>query len=233
MLPTSRDGKRAEAPHHPADVNPYARWVYDHPGLLIADPHPAQVREQLAPLGPGGACAVDLGCGSGNFLLQLATQAPQTRFVGFELRYKRLVKAARKLERAGLDNVVLLRESAERCFAYFPPASLDAVYLNFPDPWPKVAQRKKRLVAPAFLARLAAVLREGGRFHFKTDHSGYFLHVLSLLDRAAGLRIAAFSNDLSRSPLPGDGARSEFEQLFRAQRKSIHCLVLEKSPTRG
>jgi tRNA (guanine-N7-)-methyltransferase len=233
MLRTSRDGKRAESPRNSPQVNPYTRWVHDHPQLLIAEPSPARLREQLAPLRPGGARVVDLGCGSGNFLLQLAAEAPETRFVGFELRYKRLVKAARKLERAGLDNVLLLRESAERCFAYFPPASLDAVYLNFPDPWPKYAHRKKRLVGPDFMARLTAALREGGRFHCKTDHSGYFLHVLALLEGATGLRIAAFSNDLNRSLLPGDRVRSEFELLFRAQRISIHYLVLEKSPPRG
>lgn len=216
----------------PEDVNPYVRWVHEHPEVLLAEPTPEALQERLAAAGPG-PLVVDLGCGSGNFLLEHARRTPTHRFVGFELRYKRLVKAARKAERAGLGNLWFLREPAERLEAWFAPGSLHAVHVNFPDPWPKRPDWKKRLVGPALLTALGRLLEPGGRFHLRTDHSGYFLHVLQLLPEAcpaAGLRLAEFSNDRHRQPAAADQVRTEFEQLFRSQRKAVYAVTLERPP---
>ncbi len=222
-----RQPGRTPALHPGSDVNPYTRWIHDHPRVLLPTPTPAALAERLAEVAPG-PLVVDLGCGSGNALLQLAQRHPDHRFVGFELRYKRLVKGARKVERAGLDNVWLLREAAERFVDYFAPGSLAAVHVNFPDPWPRRSDWKKRLVSARLLESLPRLLRPGGRFYLKTDHSGYFLHALSLLPAAHGLRLQAFSNDHHRSPPGRDDVRTEFEQLFRSQHKPVYRLVLEK-----
>jgi tRNA (guanine-N7-)-methyltransferase len=231
MLREDERAGRGPALHRASEVNPYTRWVHEHPRVLLADPTPAALH---ALLGAAGApLVVDLGCGAGNFLLELAHRAPEARFVGFELRYKRLVKAARKAERAGLANVIFLREQAERLGDYFAPGSLSAVYVNFPDPWPRRADWKKRLVGPALLRALERLLEPGGRFFLQTDHSGYFLHVLSLRREAPGLRLAAFSNDHHRHGPPAGEARTEFEQLFRGQRKPVYRLVLERPAAAG
>lgn len=226
--------------HAPSEVNPYTRHLHEHPGVLLAEPTPRALAALLADketttvrVGGGRPVIVDLGCGSGNFLLELAPAHPEASLVGFELRYKRLVKAARKIERAGLDNVCLVRDYAERLPVYFGPGALTGIHLNFPDPWPKPSQWKHRLVSPAFLAEVERLLRPGGRFHFKTDHSGYFLHVLSLLPQAKGLRIGAFHNDVERGGLPGVAPRSEFEMLFRSRRRPIFYLALDKPTSNG
>lgn len=211
-----------------SDVNPYTRWIHDHPAVLLAEPTPAALHERLQ--ARDGPLVVDLGCGSGNFLLELAAREPHARCVGFELRYKRLVKAARKVERAGLDNVWLLREVAERFGAYFAAGSVSAVYVNFPDPWPRRSEWKKRMVNPPLLRALERVLEPGGRFFLKTDHSGYFLHVLSLLREAPGLRLATLCNGLRPRPEAPGAPRTEFELLFRSQRKPVYRLVLERPP---
>ncbi|MBI4082672.1 MAG: tRNA (guanosine(46)-N7)-methyltransferase TrmB [Candidatus Lambdaproteobacteria bacterium] len=213
-----------------ADINPYARWVYDHPATLLAAPTPAAL-EALRAARPldGGRLHVELGCGAGNFLKALSRRQPGDHFVGFELRFKRLVKAARKIEREGLANVWLLRERAEECCSYFVPGTVDAVYLNFPDPWPKAGQWKKRLVQAAFLDRLARCLKPGGRFELKTDHSGYFLHVLALVWNRAPWRLCAVSNDLHRQGLSPGLPVTEFEQLFVAKRKPVHQVTIVRA----
>ena len=217
--------------HPPSDFNPYTRHIHDHPSVLLADPSPEALRGMRATApGGGGGLAVDLGCGSGNFLLEMAARCPEVHFLGFELRYKRLVKAARKIERAGLNNVWLLRDRAESYHRYFNPGGLNHLFVNFPDPWPKPSQWKHRLVGAEFLARISGMLAPGGRVWFKTDHSGYFLHVLSLLPGVPELRVVAFHNDFERSRLSGQSARSEFEHLFRTIRKPIFFLWLEKTP---
>ncbi len=218
--------------HAPSAVNPYTQWIHHHPQTLLPRPTPEAVRTWLARTGQGPV-VVDLGCGSGNFLLRQALQCPGYRFVGLEVRYKRLVKAARKCEKAGLANVLLLRALAERFAACFPAGSLHAVWINFPDPWPKRAQWKKRLVSAAFLDDAARTLAPGGRLHLKTDHSGYFLHVLDLLRGRRGLHLLAYSNDLHRHRLPEAGVPTEFEQLFRAQRRPVFFLLLEKPRVKG
>ncbi len=188
----------------------------------------------MAPGIAGGLeLAVQLGCGSGNFLIEMAARHPSMGFAGFELRYKRLVKAARKIERGGLKNAWLVRDRAERFPLYFEPESLARVYLNFPDPWPKPSQWKHRLVNPDFFSSLGRYLRPGGRFCFKTDHSGYLLHVLCIVSHAPGWRIRAFHNDIQRSRLANLSVRSEFENLVRAIGKPVFYLELDKPGVTG
>ena len=211
------------------EVNPYSEWIYDHPETLL--PHPT--RELLSEKrkkasGGSGGLVVELGSGSGKFLVALAARAPDTHLVGFELRYKRLVKTARKLEKRGLTNGWLLRAPAEIFDDFFEPASISSVHINFPDPWPKASEWKKRLVTPGLLGRLERALKTGGEVSLKTDHSGYFLHILTLWRQRPGWRITHFRNDLHRGGRPSVDACTEFEQLFAAQKKPIFALTVKK-----
>ena len=212
-------------------VNPYVTRMLDHPARLLPNPSASQVQSLFSAASPSQGVVLDLGCGSGNFLLQLAAREPAFHFLGFELRYKRLVKAAGKMEREGLKNVWLLREQAHRFSEYLLPETLQRVHINFPDPWPKYRQWKHRLISSGFLNTLENCLRPGGTFLLKTDHSGYFLHVLATVSIRPGWSIIGFSNNCARhpGPLPGwpGDITSEFEQLFTLQKKPIFYLALQ------
>ncbi|MCH7476774.1 MAG: methyltransferase domain-containing protein [SAR324 cluster bacterium] len=210
-------------------VNPYCRWIYDHPTHLLPEPTPELLAARRAAAPRARRLIVDLGSGSGNFLLHLGREFPSDHLVGFELRFKRLVKSARKLEKLALPNVWLLREGAENFDAYFPPGSVDVLCVNFPDPWPKRSQWKKRLIAPAMLSRMEEVLKDGGLLRLKTDHSGYFLHSLALLRNRPRWKIRGISNDLHRYGPPGLHVQTEFERLFIGKGKAIFYLVVEKT----
>ena len=208
-------------------VNPYIRWQFEHPGHLLPRPNRAELDERRA-RAPGAGLRVELGSGSGNFLTELARQHPEEHVLGFELRYKRLVKSARKLEGAGLSRAWVLREQAERFPEYFGAGTIDALYLHFPDPWSRPSQWKKRIVNAGFLRDVERMLRPGGFFQIKTDHSGYFLHILRLCTGISGLAIRFYSNDLQRKAPPAASPPSEFELLFRRRGKPVFCLILEK-----
>jgi tRNA (guanine-N7-)-methyltransferase len=217
-------------------VNPYARWVHDHPERLLADPTPAELTRLRGLAGrPPHRVLVDLGCGSGNFLMALGARHPEDDCIGFELRYKRLVKSARKLEREGVTNVWLLRAEAERFGEYFLPASLDLVFVNFPDPWPKRSHWRKRLMNQPFIDALEPVLKPDGCLCLKTDHAGYFLHSLGVMQARPGWRIADSTNDLHQrtrpmAGVPEAGVETEFEQLFRSKRKPVFAAVFTRHP---
>ena len=160
-------------------------------------------------------------------MLEAARAHPADHFVGFELRLKRLVKAAQKYRRAALQNAWLLREYAENFARYFPDRSLDGVFIHFPDPWPKRAHWKKRLVQPALLQAIHRKLKAHGVLQLKTDQSGYFLHALDVLAACPRLwQPVLCSNDLRRYGHPVFAVESEFEGLFKKRQRPIFCLQL-------
>ena len=127
---------------------------------------------------------VDVGSAHGDFLLALAEQQPQTNFVGLEIREAMVDLVRRKAERAGLSNVHLVLCNANFSWAeLFPPASLRAVFVNFPDPWFKKRHHKRRVIKTPLLDDLARILIEGGEFHFATDFEAYAEEALELIGR--------------------------------------------------
>ncbi|MGY8701006.1 MAG: tRNA (guanosine(46)-N7)-methyltransferase TrmB, partial [bacterium] len=121
-------------------INPYMARVYDYPELLIPHPTP-QIFQHLWDskkeniLAASGKVHLEIGCGSGRYLIEWALANPQDIFIGVELRYKRLVLAAKKMEHQNTHNILLMRERGEFLHEYMPNNSMDCMHINFPDPW--------------------------------------------------------------------------------------------------
>lgn len=117
---------------------------------------------------------VEIGSGKGRFLLEWAAAHPQVGILAVERAAKYLGLASQRVARRGLNNVRLVHTTAEdllfRCLA---SASLAAVHVYFPDPWPKKRHHKRRFFRPDNVGRLAEVLRPGGLLRVKTDHAEY------------------------------------------------------------
>lgn len=130
---------------------------------------------------------VDLGCGDGGFLMDMASQFGDRDFLGVERLLGRVKKVCRKAARRELANLRVLRlESAYTLGHLLPSAGVARVHLLFPDPWPKKKHHKRRLVSPGFCAGLKRVLEAGGEFLFKTDHQEYFEEAVAVV-RSSGL----------------------------------------------
>ena len=155
----------------------------------------ARVFGRAAPL------VLDIGFGDGEALLTAAVNHPDIDYVGIEVHEPGIGHLLLLLEKAAIDNVrIVARDAADVLPELVPDASVDAVNLFFPDPWPKKRHHKRRLVQPDFVAEVARVLKSGGLFHVATDWADYARHTLETL--AAEPRFVAVEPaDLCHNPL--------------------------------
>lgn len=118
---------------------------------------------------------LEIGSGMGRFLLARAKNHPDTHFIGIELERVRIAKTDVDARAAGVTNISLIRAEAMQLLEFcLPDASISAVYLFFPDPWPKARQEKKRIFKSAFINQLHRVLKRKALLHVATDFAPYF-----------------------------------------------------------
>lgn len=131
---------------------------------------------------------MEIGFGNGEALAGLARDHPERDYLGVDVYEPGIGRLLAAIAEAGLANVRVIRGDAVEvlrdCIA---PASLDAVLLLFPDPWPKKRHHKRRLVQPAFVALVASRLVPGGTFTIATDWQNYAEHMLAVLEAEGAL----------------------------------------------
>ena len=124
---------------------------------------------------------VELGSGDGSFMAKWAALWPERNFIGVERLLGRLRKLDRKGQRGGLINLRLMRIEASYFLEYLLPlASVTALHLYFPDPWPKRKHRKNRLVNERFPELASRVLTPDGVMYLRTDDEDYFAQMLEV-----------------------------------------------------
>jgi tRNA (guanine-N7-)-methyltransferase len=187
----------------------------------------------LAIFGRVAPLRVDLGCGDGSFLCELAKLHPDKDFIGIDRLVGRVARACRK--GAALENVRVLNVESSYAVDYLlPEGSVETFYLLFPDPWPKRRHQRRRIVTPEFLESIHRALVDNGLLRIATDQLDYFHQIervaISKLDcfkqsSCSGLEISS-ANDV-------DLPRSKFERRFTALGAPIYRLALRKtSPVR-
>jgi tRNA (guanine-N7-)-methyltransferase len=169
---------------------------------------------------------VDLGCGDGSFLCEMAQRFSKKNFLGIDRLTKRVEKVRRKA--AKIENARVLR--ADTLFAaryLLPESSVETFYLLFPDPWPKWRHQFRRIFTRDFLDAIAVALEQHGVLRIATDQLDYF-HQIERLSRAyVQFQVVPQPPDDSVLPL------TKFERKFREQGVPIYRLTLRKtSPVR-
>jgi len=122
--------------------------------------------------------ALEIGCGVGDFVVQMAALHPDWNFIALDFYNKGCLKTCKRIDKAELSNVRVLRAEVRSFIkTCVPTGSLRAVIINCPDPWPKMRHRKRRLVNTAFVAYLSQFMQTGADFYFATDFNDYGLDV--------------------------------------------------------
>ena len=169
---------------------------------------------------------VDLGCGDGSFICEMAQQLSNLNFLGIERLTKRVETVRRKAEK--IENVRVLH--ADTLFAVrdlLPESSVGTFYLLFPDPWPKRRHHFRRVFTRDFLEAIAVALKQKGIVRVATDQLDYFRQIERLSCAHLQFQVVPESPDESVLPL------SKFERKFRDQGAPIYRLTLRKtSPVR-
>lgn len=160
---------------------------YSEASSLIHKPFSLVERLPLPEMFPSALpLEVELGSGDGSFLAQWAEAHPERNFLGVERLLGRLRKLDRKGQRRGLRNLQLVRIEASYFLGYMlPPASVRALHIYFPDPWPKRKHRRHRLIQEPFLAIAARALEPDGIVYLRTDDEDYFTQMVAVFGASA------------------------------------------------
>lgn len=196
--------------------------------LLISDPTVLK-NDPQAPFTEVRPLHLEIGCGKGSFACGTATARPDINLIAMERVSDVACLALEKAEAAKdtrPDNLRFLIGNAENLTEWFPPHSIDCLYLNFSDPWPKAGHAKRRLTHRLFLERYQTVLKKGGMLRFKTDNVGLF--DFSLEEFAAmGLEMTDLTRDLHNSPLNEGNIMTEYERTWSEKGFPIHAVTVK------
>ena len=176
----------------------------------------------------GKPLIVEIGSGSGNFIVARAERFPEKTFLGVELRYKRCYRTLEKAKKRGLQNVFVLRYNGQCLADVIPELSVTGIHFNFPEPWEKRRQRGNRIFNRQFVETIWSFLRDNGELNVKTDHREYFDEMLRLLDSNRKFEIVEQTVDLYQSEYRDDNTPTEFEQMYVNEGSAVCYLKARK-----
>ncbi|MCW9024264.1 MAG: tRNA (guanosine(46)-N7)-methyltransferase TrmB [Gammaproteobacteria bacterium] len=154
---------------------------------------------------------LEIGFGNGVSLAEMAAAHPEQDYLGIEVHRPGVGNLLLQIENQGLKNIrVSCDDAVEVLKQQIPEASLDAVYLFFPDPWHKKRHHKRRIVQPDFVRLVREKLKTGGKFHLATDWENYAQHMMKVLSAAEGFENTA--GEQAFVPRPDYRPLTKFEQ---------------------
>lgn len=127
---------------------------------------------------------LEIGYGGGEHLARMARENKGDGFIGCEVFTGGIGKLLETIDIEGIGNIALFPDDVIKLLAVMPDASIDCLYVLYPDPWPKPRHHKRRLIQVEMLAEFARVLKPGGTFRFATDIEDYANWTLAHVLRA-------------------------------------------------
>lgn len=159
--------------------------------------------------------------GNGSWITAKAKEDVSKNWIALEKRFMRVRKIWSKIKNQGVKNLIsVCGEALNTTERYFPDASIDYIFINFPDPWPKKRHAKNRLIQQPFIDQVTRILRPGGELIFVTDDQPYSEQAIELLSN--DLRLTSLDGPpYYIHELPGYGT-SYFEELWRDKGRKIY-----------
>lgn len=170
---------------------------------------------------------LEIGSGKGGFLLRMARAHPARNFLGIEWANKFCQYCADRMVRWGVTNVRMMRTDGKHFLIHcVPAASLSAIHIYHPDPWPKKRHHKRRHFTPDFMAAVVRVLAPGGRLAVQSDHAEYFEQIKMALGSCPELTPIAFDDPASGTS--DERTETNYEIKYLREGRSIHRLAVRR-----
>lgn len=181
--------------------------------------------KNLKELSEGRRIYLEIGCGKGRFINSLALRNPDDFFIGIEGHESVMLRALEKAEEGSIENVRFFMQYIRDLSEVFPKASVDGIYLNFSDPWPKDRHAKRRLTHARFLKTYEKVLKSGGFVAFKTDNDSLFEFSMEEIEKS-NFEVLEMTRDLHGSEYAEGNIMTEYEEKFSKLGEKINYVKM-------
>ena len=197
----------------------FIKVVYDHPDRIFPlHGDPDEFRPWIDHLRGGKPLVVEIGAGTGDFLVEQARMHPEAFFLAVEVKPDRLYKGFQKARELGIENIAFFQADASQLPSYdFPP--LETLYLLFSDPWPKDRHQSRRLTSEIFLPIYQSYLSKHGCLILKTDSRPLFDYSVEML--TSNHWNISVRDENVETP---ENEQTAYEKKFRRQQKPIFYL---------
>ena len=175
----------------------------------------------------GAPVYIEYCSGNGAWIIEKARRHPEQNWIAVEKRFDRVRKIWARAKKFQLNNLIVVDGEAQPFTKYYlPEASVDGVYVNFPDPWPKERHAKHRLLQEPFVSDMARILKKGASAVFVTDDEPYCQQIISVM----------LENGAWDSVIPDpyfttewcDYGTSFFDELWRTKGRHIRYMQFNK-----
>ena len=165
---------------------------------------------------------VEYCSGNGLWIADRARNEPDINWVGVEKKFERVRRIWSKIKNHRIDNLLAVcGEGYIVTHHYFPSDSVEEVFINFPDPWPKTKHAKNRIVQPSFIHEIQRILKPNGVITLVTDDQDYSKNMIQVMQSCERFS-SIYPSPYYITELSGYGASSSFELLWREKSKDIY-----------
>ncbi len=195
--------------------------------FMVAQPDEGQVVDPMAWFDEPGPFELEIGSGTGGFLIDRALANPDIRMLGIEWANKYYRSTADRLARRRAINARVMRTDAKIfVLRHLPASCISTLHIYHPDPWPKKRHHKRRLIQADFVDAAIRAIKSGGYWRLQTDHAEYFEQMCEQLKPRKELTEIDFDT-------PGVGASEDwqgtnFEIKYKREERSIYRLAFQK-----
>ena len=166
---------------------------------------------------------VEYCSGNGAWIVEKALENPGIHWVAVEKKFDRVRKICSKMHNFSLDNLfIVCGEALTFTENYLKRESVESIFVNFPDPWPKEKHAKNRLLQEPFFQEMARICCKGGEMMIVTDHAKYAQEVLEGIASSSHWK-SSLEPPFFSTEWEGYGT-SYFDTLWREQGLQIHYM---------
>ena len=196
--------------------------VFQPKGLFLDRDHELKGRWHEAVFGNSNPIILELGCGRGEYTVNMARRFPGKNFVGIDIKGARLWRGAKTANEEQLGNAAFLRYQIEQLTAFFAPGEVSEIWITFPDPQPQKTRENRRMTSHRFLKMYRQLLGTSGFVHLKTDNFPLYEYTLEKLSEDAA-SILISTSDLYATSVTEDilEIKTTYEAKFLAQGMKI------------